>query len=58
MERGVSSGRLAAGQRLAVKVNAEEHVAVAVVGAGQAGLATSHELTRAGLTMSCSSGLA
>ena len=48
-ERGLSSGRLGAGQRLTVTVSAEEHVAVAVVGAGQAGLATSHELTRAGV---------
>ena len=30
-------------------MNAEERVSVAVVGAGQAGLATSHELTRAGV---------
>ncbi len=48
-ECGLSSGRLGAGQRLTVRVSAEEHVAVAVVGAGQAGLATSHELTRAGV---------
>ena len=52
----VSSGRSGAGRRRTVTVNAEERVPnaeervpVAVVGAGQAGLAASHELTRAGV---------